>query len=573
MGTLELKCITRQDSRDGTRTLYGLSYGVRSDAEVFRQYFRLVKSNPSPKSADEISWTLVEVVDADSLYYIQASVSKMICSVDPSGSLTIISRDMSGNIGVTRYDPSAVLASNSTTQSRWSHPTLPDGFSESLETSTIFNVPQPNNQTIVYHAAISDNGSEITFSYLNITDETMRTISTRWNLSSTLQGGRLHRLEYSSNVFFALASTNRTISLLTMPAIVEEGTSSDMEIQLLFAFNGTHTQYPVLVNDFSPHPYRPFIAVDNTYLIIAEESPIDVTKDVISTISLRDSTLGQFVRGTYFANVSDEYNAWSSFRDADSDDQESKMWIAEHPVAFSGIMVNALLLLSIIVFVVYKRKERRKAARQSLEDEDSRRSSTDSSFSQKQPVQDGEGDIPWADELPGKLVLVEDDNDNNDRDIRTQTNVPDGSNDTIIPLSNFVTPSVAPSHSIDNQPSAPPLATATPAQPPVHRQVVILSSHPRPRYFMSFEHEIEDNERDTQDPVQALDPLTTEDGSHSQQYMEDNVPSDSRDTNMSIESTGPLSLEQDEERIQRQLIASITDMPDVITEPPPVYEG
>ncbi|KAG0236698.1 hypothetical protein BGW42_002860 [Actinomortierella wolfii] len=234
---------------------------------------------------------------------------------------------------------------------------------------------------------------------------------------------------------------------------------------------------------------------------MAEHSPSEIPRDVTSSISVKGNTLGQYVRGTYFANVPDQYDVQPFNPGTDSSVQENELWMT-----VVGIMTNVLLLLIIIFFAVYKFKERRKAARQLKENEDNRRGSTDNSLSQKQPARDGEDDIPWVDDLPGKLVLVEDDNDNNDRDIRTQTNVPDGSNDTIIPLSNFVTPSVAPSHSIDNQPSAPPLTTATPAQPPVHRQVVVLSSHPRPRYFMSFEHEIEDNERDTQDPVQALEP-------------------------------------------------------------------
>ncbi|KAG0236699.1 hypothetical protein BGW42_002861 [Actinomortierella wolfii] len=156
--------------------------GDTSESPNSIRYFRLVKSNPSPKSADEISWTLVEAVEANFLKYLQKSVIKMICSVDLSGSLIIVSFDTSGNTGVTRFNPSPVTASNSTTRSKWSHPTLPDDFSRSIETSTVFNVQQPNNQSIIYHAAISGNGSEITFSYLNTTDETMRTIPTRWNL-------------------------------------------------------------------------------------------------------------------------------------------------------------------------------------------------------------------------------------------------------------------------------------------------------------------------------------------------------------------------------------------------------
>ncbi|KAF9970580.1 hypothetical protein BGZ73_006698 [Actinomortierella ambigua] len=580
-------------------------------------------SNEAPKSAQEISWLPVDTVAAETLVNFQSDVIKLRCTVDSTGAFTILSFRASGTSAVMRYDPAMVLQPNHTFPAWWSNPVLAKGVEPNKRTSILFSVPQQVDQDLVYHAAVNNGGSGISFGYLNTTNHMMEYIPTQWNLSSTLNGASIRRLDYSNNTLFALTSSNQSLSLLTMPVSMVAGTvpsaprvtvhtwtqshgancteatvlTSSMDQSFfsfcrantgkmqLFAFNGTHTQDPIPVNEAFDGSLRSAAVVDKTFLIFMEQVKSDDRRQVVSGFSLRNGSIGSYSQGLYVASITDEYDIERPVITQPVSYGNDKREVSNVFVIVIGSLACVLLLSIVTVLLVYGRQSKM------LEKEDEESEGTvntsgdgnddEDKVSQKQPAGDEEDDIPWVDELPGKLVLVEEEEEEEEeaeggRGRDSLTGIAEDRNDVIIPLSIIVAPS-APSLPSPESPSSRHSPISLPTPPPIQsvtrRQVIVLATHPRPSFVTSMEHDTSsEDEENTQEPVQALTPLTTPPQvpwHHQETPLQ--TPSSYRNAAFADYFASPSA--PTVEGIQQQLSFDTLDAADGDEEPLPVYEG
>ncbi|KAF9167959.1 guanylate kinase [Actinomortierella ambigua] len=174
MGYLALECITRQEGQDGRNTLYGASFAYQQrtgNSAAAQQSILVVKSNLAPKSANEIAWSLVAAVPANSF---PSRPAKLLCTMDSTGLFTILSFDANGKPELTQF--------NTTKGGSRTYPTLAEDFASENQASTLFNVLQPNRQSVMHHVFASSNGTGISFSSLNTTSGMMEVIPARWNM-------------------------------------------------------------------------------------------------------------------------------------------------------------------------------------------------------------------------------------------------------------------------------------------------------------------------------------------------------------------------------------------------------
>ncbi|KAG0261192.1 hypothetical protein DFQ27_003101 [Actinomortierella ambigua] len=184
MGFLDLQCIARQDGPAGNHTIYGVSFGVYQNGT--EQYLLLVKSNTSPKSIFDVTWTLEHAIKLDSLNYLGSrSHPKIICTVDETGSFTMMSFD-NGNPSVSRYEPGKRINATYTEGGGWNNVAIAVGYRGKTKESCLFSVPRSstsNNQSAVYHI-FPESDTTIGFGNLNLTTRTMENLPTSWNLTS-----------------------------------------------------------------------------------------------------------------------------------------------------------------------------------------------------------------------------------------------------------------------------------------------------------------------------------------------------------------------------------------------------
>ncbi|KAF9971265.1 hypothetical protein BGZ73_005828, partial [Actinomortierella ambigua] len=210
IGFLDLQCIARQDTPTA-HTLYGIAFGVRrvgTGEGEGEEFLLLVKSNESPKSTDDVSWTLVDVIQRQSLHYLRASPLKMLCAVDEAGSFTMMTFDTTMQPFVTRYDPGVVTNGTQTAKGNWWNAVIAINYRWEMSNSYLFTVPRAstsNNQTAVYHAFVEDNNM-LGFGYLNLVSRAMETVPVSWDLTSYSKDIWVSAIEVSDDTLYLIGA-------------------------------------------------------------------------------------------------------------------------------------------------------------------------------------------------------------------------------------------------------------------------------------------------------------------------------------------------------------------------------
>ncbi|KAG0265549.1 hypothetical protein DFQ27_000556 [Actinomortierella ambigua] len=439
----------------------------------------------------------------------------------------------------------------------------------------------------------------------------MDSIPTQWNLASILNGASVRRLEYSNNTLFALSSTSESLRLLTIPTSLTAGTASSLSAfsvhiwpqnqgancseptvkstsidksfysfcrsgtgkLLLFVFNGTHPQDPVPVDEEFEGWLHGAIMVNKAFMAVVEKVHSTDNRQIVSSYSFDASGVGVYTRGR-LATASDDYSIVFS-NTVDTPEPNDKRMLPETYGIFICGLASVLLLCVIAVFLLFGRQSRKHEQDEDMNKDSNITSNFDENddehedaASQKQPARDEEDDIPWVDELPGKVVLIEEDEDCG---YDSQVEVAEGRGDVIIPLSIIVAPSArsppsTESPSLRHSPVQPPTPPLT--QPLSRRQVIVLSNHPRPSYVTSIDHDANsEDEEGNQESAPALAPLTAAHWHHDTPLQTPNSVRTAAFTEVFTTPSGPSM-----EGVQQRPTPNIPNVLEADFEPLPAYE-
>ncbi|KAF9156319.1 hypothetical protein DFQ26_009400, partial [Actinomortierella ambigua] len=284
---------------------------------------------------------------------------------------------------------------------------------------------------------------------------------------------------------------------------------------LLFVFNGTHPQDPVPVDEGFEDWCQDSVMVDMTFMVLVEQVSRSDERQVISSYSFDADRAGIYSKGLYMANITDDYDIAPANTTSTPGSNDKRVLPDSYAIAI-GSMISILLICVVSIFLVFGRQSKMHERHEGMDKDGNPTSNTDGTgddledtASQKQQVGDEEDDIPWVDELPGKLVLIEEEEDCG---YDSQAEVAEGRGDVIIPLSIIVAPSArSPSSTESPSPRHSPMQPPTPppTQPLSRRQVIVLSNHPRPSYVTSIDHDANsEDEEGNQESAPALAPLT-----------------------------------------------------------------
>ncbi|KAG0261193.1 hypothetical protein DFQ27_003102 [Actinomortierella ambigua] len=122
---------------------------------------------------------------------------------------------------VTRFNPSVAINATHSTKPDWWNAVISVNYRWDFKTSNIFSVPQPNNQSAVYHAFIED-GRTVGFGYLNTETKQMEACPTKWDLIPR-PNKSFTSIHYGINTIYAIYTEGVEIGVLSLEANLTNG--------------------------------------------------------------------------------------------------------------------------------------------------------------------------------------------------------------------------------------------------------------------------------------------------------------------------------------------------------------